>query len=99
MTALRQKLIDEQDLRGFSPHSMLACVGAVHRLARHFSRSPDQLTDERGSLTGITHRVSRPAVFRFTFHAPHPTICPAHDAAIPPTAPPGLERRQVQVGP
>ena len=46
MKILRQKLIDELDLRGFSPHTKLSYVGTVYRLARHFGRSPEQLTDE-----------------------------------------------------
>lgn len=45
MTPLRQKLIDEIDLRGFSPNTQLAYVSAVAALARHYRRSPDQLTD------------------------------------------------------
>jgi integrase/recombinase XerD len=46
MTPLRQKFIDELDLRGFSAHTKDNYVGAVSRLARHYKRSPDQLTDE-----------------------------------------------------
>ena len=46
MTALRQKLIDELDLRGFSKNTKDNSVGAIERLARHFKKSPDQITDE-----------------------------------------------------
>lgn len=46
MTALRQKLIDELDLRGFAKNTKDNYVGAVYRLARHFKKSPDQITDE-----------------------------------------------------
>src|SRR5206468_8563991 len=46
MTPLRQKLIDELDLRGFSVNTKLSYVGAVFRLARHFKRPPDQITDD-----------------------------------------------------
>jgi len=46
MTALRQKFIDEMELRGFSENSILSYVGVVRELARHFKRSPDQITDE-----------------------------------------------------
>ena len=46
MTALRQKLIDELDLRGFSKNTKDNYVGAIERLARHFKKSPDQITDE-----------------------------------------------------
>lgn len=46
MTALRQKFIDELDLRGLSPNSKVNYVGVVYRLARHYRRPPDQLSDE-----------------------------------------------------
>ena len=46
MTALRQKLTDELDLRGFSTNTKQNYVGAVYRLARHFKRSPDLVTDD-----------------------------------------------------
>jgi len=50
MTTLRQKLIDELDLRGFSAHTKDNYVGALHRLARHYGRPPDQITDEELKL-------------------------------------------------
>jgi integrase/recombinase XerD len=46
MTALRQKFIDELDLRGFSHNTKDNYVGAFDRLARHFGRSPDQRSDD-----------------------------------------------------
>jgi integrase/recombinase XerD len=46
MTALRQKLTDELDLRGFFIHTKQNYIDAVYRLARHYGRSPDQLSDE-----------------------------------------------------
>ncbi|HBF33861.1 TPA: integrase [Candidatus Sumerlaeota bacterium] len=46
MTTLRQKFMDELDLRGFSLNTKDNYVGAVERLARHFKKSPDQITDE-----------------------------------------------------
>jgi integrase/recombinase XerD len=46
MTALRQKLIDELDLRGFASGTKKNYVGAIYRLARHFRRSPDEITDD-----------------------------------------------------
>jgi integrase/recombinase XerD len=45
MTPLRQKLIDEIALRGFSKNTEDAYVGAVNRLARHYERPPDQISD------------------------------------------------------
>jgi len=46
MTPLRQRLIEDMQLRGFSPRTQEAYVHAVHQLARHFRKSPDVVTDE-----------------------------------------------------
>jgi integrase/recombinase XerD len=46
MTALRQKFIDELQLRGFSLHTQRAYVRCVAGLAGFYHRSPDQLSDE-----------------------------------------------------
>ncbi len=45
MTPLRQKLIDEIQLRGFSPHTQDSYVRWVTGLARFHHRSPDQIVD------------------------------------------------------
>lgn len=47
MTALRQKLVDELDLRGFALNTKDSYVGAVYRLARHFKKSPDLISDDQ----------------------------------------------------
>lgn len=47
MTPLRQKLIDEVQLRGFSPHTQDSYVRSVAGLARFYHRSPDQISDEQ----------------------------------------------------
>jgi integrase/recombinase XerD len=46
MTPLRQKLIDEIQLRGFSPHTQDSYVRSVTGLARYYHRSPDQIEDD-----------------------------------------------------
>lgn len=46
MSKLRQKLIQEMVLRGFSPKTQEAYVAAVYQLAKHFRRSPEQICDE-----------------------------------------------------
>jgi integrase len=46
MTPLRQKLIDEIQLRGFSPHTQDSYVRVVAGIARFYHRSPDQIQDE-----------------------------------------------------
>jgi integrase/recombinase XerD len=46
MTSLRQKLIDEIQLRGFSPHTQDSYVRSVAGLAQFYHRSPDQIADD-----------------------------------------------------
>jgi integrase/recombinase XerD len=46
MTPLRQKLIDEIQLRGFSIHTQRAYERSVAGLAQFYHRSPDQIVDD-----------------------------------------------------
>ena len=46
MTPLRQKLIDEIHLRGFSPHTENSYVRSVTGVARFYQRSPDRINDQ-----------------------------------------------------
>src|SRR3974377_1142207 len=46
MTPLRQRLIEELALRGYSHRTEEAYVHAVAGLAQHYHRAPDQLSDE-----------------------------------------------------
>jgi integrase/recombinase XerD len=46
MTLLRQQLIDEIQLRGFSPNTQDSYVRSVAGLAQFFHRSPDQIGDQ-----------------------------------------------------
>ena len=47
MTPLRQKLIDEIQLRGFSPNTQRSYVRSVAGLAQFYHRSPDQIGDDQ----------------------------------------------------
>jgi len=47
MTPLRQRLIDELTRRNYSPRTIETYVAAVARTAKHFNRSPEQLTPEQ----------------------------------------------------
>ena len=53
MSALRQRLIEDMQVRNYSPRTVEAYVLAVAKLAKHFMKSPDQLTGEELRVTGI----------------------------------------------
>jgi integrase/recombinase XerD len=46
MTALRKRLVEDMQVRNYSPRTVEAYVAAVAKLAKHFMRAPDQLTSE-----------------------------------------------------
>ena len=46
MTILRQKLLDELEVRGLSRNTQESYIGHISRLARHYGRSPDKIGDE-----------------------------------------------------
>jgi integrase/recombinase XerD len=46
MSALRQRLIEDLQVRNYSPRTVEAYVAAVVKVAKHFMKSPDELTNE-----------------------------------------------------
>jgi integrase/recombinase XerD len=44
MTELRRRMIQAMTVRGFSPRTHESYLGAVRRLAKHYRRSPDELS-------------------------------------------------------
>ena len=46
MGELRIRMIRDMTVRGLAPRTHKAYIAAVVRLAKHFRRSPDQLTDD-----------------------------------------------------
>ncbi len=47
MTPLRQRFIEDLQLRNCSPLTIVAYVHHVRELARHFKQSPEQLSDDQ----------------------------------------------------
>jgi site-specific recombinase XerD len=46
MTALRQRMLEDMQLRRFSPHTIEAYLRAVRRLAEFYNRSPERISKE-----------------------------------------------------
>ena len=46
MTALRQKMIEDMQLHGFSERTQDSYLRAVRQLAAYFNKSPDQISEE-----------------------------------------------------
>ena len=47
MTPLRQRMLEDRQLRGFSARTQECYIAAVRQLADHFRTSPDRLTEEQ----------------------------------------------------
>jgi site-specific recombinase XerD len=78
MTELRRRMIQAMTARGFSPRTHESYIAAVRGLAKHYHRSPDQITAEEveaylahlvttRSLSWSTCNVAASA-FRFLYH-------------------------------
>ena len=78
MSELRTRMIRDMTLRGFSPRTHQAYLGAVVGLAKYYRRSPDQLTNDevqaylahliqerRGALSTCSQAAH---AFRFLYH-------------------------------
>jgi len=46
MNPLRQRMLDDMQIRNFAPGTQQAYIGAVAKYASHFGRSPDHLGPE-----------------------------------------------------
>jgi len=47
MTELRKRFIEDMQLRGLAPSTQSVYVCAIRQLAKHYRRSPDQLSEEQ----------------------------------------------------
>jgi integrase/recombinase XerD len=46
MTTLRRRMREDLQLRGLAPKTQQCYAAAVHQLAQHYRRAPDQLSEE-----------------------------------------------------
>ena len=46
MTPLRQRMIEDMQLRGLAPHTQRAYLQAIQRLALYYHKSPDSITED-----------------------------------------------------
>ena len=46
MTALRQRMREDMQLRGLAPRTQTSYLQAVQQLATHYGKPPDQITEE-----------------------------------------------------
>ena len=46
MTPLRKRMMEDMQLHGLSKGTQEVYVGAIRRLAQHYGKSPDQVTEE-----------------------------------------------------
>lgn len=46
MTALRQRMIEDLQLRGLAEKTQVAYVRAVRQLAEHYGKPPGQITED-----------------------------------------------------
>ena len=46
MSPLRQRMIEDMQLRGLSTHTQRAYVRVVRELAEYYNKSPDQISEE-----------------------------------------------------
>jgi integrase/recombinase XerD len=60
MNALRQKMIEDMQLRGFAERTQEAYLLAVRQLAKHYRKSPNQISEEE--LRQLHHCVMRDQV-------------------------------------
>src|SRR5579862_4427010 len=58
MTPLRVRMTEDMTLAGFTPGTQAIYIDAVRRLAAHYRRSPDQLSEDevRSYLLGLRER-------------------------------------------
>src|SRR5712672_335179 len=70
MTPLRQRMIDDMQLAGFAERTRDVSIQAVRRLAAHYMRSPDVLSEEEVRAY-LLHLRDERGIARGTFKTNH----------------------------
>jgi len=50
MTALRQRMLEDMQLRSYSPHTIDGYLRCVAQFAQHFGTTPDRLNASKNNL-------------------------------------------------
>ena len=76
MTPLRQRMIEDLQLRGMSERTQESYVRAVRQLAEHYNKSPQIITEEelRDYFLYVKNEKNGPA-------APAPSLCAASNSS------------------
>ena len=71
MTPLRCRMIEDMTLAGLAPRSQAIYVKSVRRLAAHYRRSPDELSEEevRSYLVKLRDRGAARGTFKVAHYA------------------------------
>ena len=66
MTSLRQRMVEDMQVRNFSLHTRRSYVQQVSQFARYFQQSPDRLGPEeiRGYIEAARHPVPTSTIVR-----------------------------------
>ena len=69
-TPLRQRMIEDMDLAGLKPRTKETYIYAVRRLAGHFRRAPDRITEEevRAYLIEMKAKGAAQGTFKTNLH-------------------------------
>jgi len=85
MTRLRLRMTEDMSLAGFTPGTQAIYIDAVRRLAAHYRRSPDQLSEDevRSYLLGLRDHGGIQFLYRQTLDRDWPLFWKKKDSPTP----------------
>ena len=79
MTPLRQRMINDMTVRGLADSTMASYLRSVTRLARHYRRSPDQISAPRSpGLPPVPSPAPRIVLDHLQHHSPRRALLLPH---------------------